>query len=260
MVSKWNEQGVINTLAGSGKFEETGGAVLDVTQNLITAYDINVGGLQQLGPGLESAWNAEVIRCESERARILEQHSWPLISKSIIKGPGDSTGCGWDPRREFDLSYLPINATKGSLQEKGWRMETEVRNVEGWSMDTGAQNVAHSRIKTHYIMHEPLGMRTGRGPQVIQTSSSGYLGPYLQRGDVVVAVNGILITRGEYQVAAILDAHPKLEPFSVAIRRKGATPDGTSVDKFEPSDLDPEPFKSASSARMCAFLDDCSVS
>ena len=73
---------------------------------------------------------------------------------------------------------------------------------------------------------------------------------------MIVAVDGVLITRGQFQVSAILRSLEAGSEASFIIRRKGATSDGTTLDKVEPSETDPEPQPGAegSGSGCCVLL------
>ena len=76
----------------------------------------------------------------------------------------------------------------------------------------------------------------------------------LKVGDVVVAIDGVLITRSTPQVSAILDSFEVGREFVVVVRRKGATSDGTDMSKLEPSNSDPPATEGANKPACCSIL------
>jgi len=208
-------------------------------------------------------------------------------------GPGAASGCGWDSRCEHDLSFLPSGPSPTLFEDCGWSMEPKVstsgdEGLVGLASTSPGPSVTFSsgqaygatpaygapteysatygatpaggpiigvHLYTHYELfaHEPLRLRTGKAPQIILNTGGGML-KNLKVGDVVVAIDGVLITRSTPQVSAILDSFEVGREFVVVVRRKGATSDGTDMSKLEPSNSDPPATEGANKPACCSIL------
>lgn len=229
LVAAWKKEDVVSMLDANADFScgEVGAAVRDVTPAL------HLG----LSDPKTSIYRELFEWCASQRARIEKQQSWPLLTIGFtVTNAGDSTGCALSPVCEMDLALLPEDGDgQEAFERLGWQLQERVELVRDVN-----HNTTHTR--TIYTLYEPLGLRTGRAPFVENKGASGLLAPKLKVGDVIVAVDGVLITRGKFQIIAMLDSFEKGRDFTVAVRRRGATADGTVLESFSRSDKDPPPI------------------
>lgn len=235
LVGAWKQDNIVTMLEAVGDVTcgEVGAMVKDVTPPVqLDVFDSTWDPTIEIYREL-SEWAA------SERARVLEQRRWPLLSFWFTAGD-EGTGCAFSSVCEMDLAFLPeLGDGREAFDRLDWQLKGGVIVYQDVNY-SDAVNSTHT--KTHYTLAEPPGLRTGRAPSVVNKSASGLLAQKLHVGDVIVAVDGVLITRGQWQILAILDSFEKGRDFSVAVRREGATADGTSLEAFKPSDTDPPPL------------------
>lgn len=175
---------------------------------------------------------AELVELMLERKAAYEkqQKDWPLITVSChdpgcssfgyVLGVGDPILEFYPPDKLLDEALSATTATSASA-----RCEQALLSV-GWTKKgKGGRLHAPGRKDASFC--------GGGAPGVVNLAPGGLLAQSgVKIGDRIVGLNGVRITRGQAQVAALLDATTAPCTYEFVIRRAHARADGTTDEEL----------------------------
>lgn len=181
-----------------------------------------LGGLDHATAAMELVELMLERKSEYER----QQKSWPLITVSCHKSSGGSSfgyvlGVG-DPVLDFyppaDLLEEALSSTTATTSSAKCAMA--LLSV-GWTKEG-------KRGRLRAPGRKDASFCGGRAPGVVNLAPGGLLAESgIKIGDRIVGLNGVRITRGQAQVAALLDSMTAPCTYEFVVRRARATADGT---------------------------------
>ena len=205
-------------LHGTGAFEATGAQPWrDYANALVAAKDL--ADRQAMS---YTQWPVVVVCCAKSRA------GQSLLKRVDLGGPDLTALPDW-PKLLLALREDRKHGVAGRVgacerlfTSMGWTAVL-VREAGG-----GAEDAA--------LIIRPPRPLFGNNPHVSEPASSSLidgLAPRLQRGDVIVGLDGVAITWGSSQIAALIDVADAPCEHVFVVRREGAPHDATAISRLD---------------------------